>query len=275
MGEHAAVIYGTHFPNRLFVGCLPESATALELGNHFSQFGKVAEAKILKDDCGRSKRFGFVSFQNEESVKRVLNERPIRFKGKLINVGPAVKKDGTDTPRSVSPNIDVAAAQDLVPEASPSGLTHVPLPQNRMACYKTPQITQGQLASVPMMTSSQITIPTTTYFAATPTASTHLVQHPLPMNMFPMHYQPVANATSTPAAIQGAYFDKQQSQQCFIQNSPPLNHQLYLQHHYGEHRINNARQQELHLAANRQFHEMTKYNPCQSTTYFPMMNCVF
>ncbi len=100
--EHASVIYGTKFPDRMFVGCLPSDVTALELGEHFTKFGKVLEAKILKDEHGRSKRFGFVTFEAEESVARVLAEKPIIVKGKVVNVGLAVKKDTVDKTRAVS-----------------------------------------------------------------------------------------------------------------------------------------------------------------------------
>lgn len=116
--EHASVIYGTHFPNRLFAGCLPENATAIDLGDHFSRYGKVIEAKVLKDDSGRSKRFGFVSFHNESSVNRVLDERPIRFKGKVINVGPAVKKEGHDAPRNASPRTVSLAGSPMMDSIS-------------------------------------------------------------------------------------------------------------------------------------------------------------
>eukprot|EP00794_Sanderia_malayensis_P014199 gene14199-15681_t len=124
VSEHASVIYGKQFPGRIFVGCLPEDVTALELGEYFTKFGKVLQAKILRDDCGRSKRFGFISFQSEESVQKVLEEKPIVVKGKVINVGPAVKKDGSDSPRTVSPDIgthtDVPTAYNTKSSYPPS-----------------------------------------------------------------------------------------------------------------------------------------------------------
>jgi len=96
-GDHASVIYGTHFPNRLFVGCLPPQATADDLGKYFGDFGKVVEAKVVLDEQRRSKRFGFVSFAKEEEADAVLKHGPIYLLGKRINVGPAVKKEVKDT----------------------------------------------------------------------------------------------------------------------------------------------------------------------------------
>eukprot|EP00112_Aurelia_sp_Birch-Aquarium-sp1_P007345 Seg18.2 transcript_id=Seg18.2/GoldUCD/mRNA.D3Y31 product="Protein boule-like" protein_id=Seg18.2/GoldUCD/D3Y31 len=90
--DHSAVIYGTHFPNRVFVGCLPSKANAQDLADFFCHFGLVNEAKIVLDENGNSKRFGFVSFGNQEGVEAVLRHGSIFFLGKKINVGRAVKK---------------------------------------------------------------------------------------------------------------------------------------------------------------------------------------
>lgn len=92
-GEHTSVIYGTHYPNRLFVGCLPPEAGAEDLGNFFSSFGNVVEAKVVLDHYGRSKRFGFVTFSDPGKVESLIAGENIWFKGKKINVGPAVKKN--------------------------------------------------------------------------------------------------------------------------------------------------------------------------------------
>eukprot|EP00794_Sanderia_malayensis_P007361 gene7361-8181_t len=96
VADHSAVIYGTHFPNRIFVGCLPSKATAQDLADFFSNFGCINEAKIVLDENGNSKRFGFVSFGDENGVNVVLNQGSIFFLGKKINVGPAVKKKFAD-----------------------------------------------------------------------------------------------------------------------------------------------------------------------------------
>ena len=87
------MIYGTHYPYRLFVGCLPEETTAEELGTFFNQYGNVVEAKVVLDEKGHSKRFGFVTFSNKEHVAVIIKSRAVNFGGKMINVGPAVKKN--------------------------------------------------------------------------------------------------------------------------------------------------------------------------------------
>lgn len=100
-GDHSSIIYGTHFPNRLFVGCLPPQATADDLGKFFSFYGKVVEAKVVLDDQRRSKRFGFVSFSRPEEAESVLASGDVHLMGKKINVGPAVKKEVKDTSPTV------------------------------------------------------------------------------------------------------------------------------------------------------------------------------
>lgn len=121
-GEHTSVIYGTHYPNRLFVGCLPPEAGAEDLGSFFSTFGNVVEAKVVLDQQGRSKRFGFVTFSNPEDVESLISGREIYFQGKKINVGPAVKKnlDSETAPKPIPPKpaaskppLNVVAAQHV------------------------------------------------------------------------------------------------------------------------------------------------------------------
>jgi len=122
-GEHTSVIYGTHYPNRLFVGCLPPEAGAEDLGQFFKGYGKVVEAKVVLDDMGRSKRFGFVTFSSKEKVDELIKCRCIKFQGKMINVGPAVKK-----------NLESESANSRPPKTSPSSST-----TTKTSIYKGPQ----------------------------------------------------------------------------------------------------------------------------------------
>ncbi|XP_065063666.1 protein boule-like [Rhopilema esculentum] len=83
---------GTHYPNRLFVGSLPGSASANDLAEFFKKFGTVLEGKVVLDCNGNSRRFGFITFATNDDVQRVLGQGCIFFRGKKINVGPAVKR---------------------------------------------------------------------------------------------------------------------------------------------------------------------------------------
>jgi len=92
LSSDSSCTYGTHYPNRIFVGHLPGKANATDLADFFSSFGTVLEGKVVLDSYGRSRRFGFVTFTRHEDVQNVLAQGTIFFRGKKINVGPAVKK---------------------------------------------------------------------------------------------------------------------------------------------------------------------------------------
>ena len=72
---------------KLFVGGLSWETTSDELKDAFACCGDVVEAKVVTDrDSGRSRGFGFVTFQNEQGATRAvetldgstLNGRSIR-----------------------------------------------------------------------------------------------------------------------------------------------------------------------------------------------------
>ena len=48
--------YGTHYPNRIFVGHLPGKTNATDLADFFRTFGTVLEGKVVLDSFGRSRR---------------------------------------------------------------------------------------------------------------------------------------------------------------------------------------------------------------------------
>lgn len=56
--------------NKLFVGGLSWGTTDKELMDAFASYGSVTEAKVIKErDSGRSRGFGFVTFEDEEEAK--------------------------------------------------------------------------------------------------------------------------------------------------------------------------------------------------------------
>ncbi|XP_040825385.1 polyadenylate-binding protein 1-like [Ochotona curzoniae] len=59
----------------------------------FGQFGHALSVKVMTDERGRSKGFGFVSFERHEDAQRAVNEMNGKeFNGRLIYVGRAQKK---------------------------------------------------------------------------------------------------------------------------------------------------------------------------------------
>jgi len=147
-GEHTSVIYGTHYPYRLFVGCLPPDAGAEDLGTFFSEYGNVVEAKVVLDDKGCSKRFGFVTFSNKDDVADLIKSRAIKFKGKMINVGPAVKKNldsqGGDNNQTARPIVQKTQMKQNSPTSSTTqpqttNTPHHQQHQHKQSIYRGPQ----------------------------------------------------------------------------------------------------------------------------------------
>ena len=69
---------------KLFIGGLPGSVTSESMREFFSQFGKVVDATVMLDrETGRSKGFGFVSFENV-NVEPMLGFGNLQIDGKLV-----------------------------------------------------------------------------------------------------------------------------------------------------------------------------------------------
>jgi RNA recognition motif-containing protein len=78
---------------KVFVGGVPPNATNESLRECFSKYGPIAEAQIMKDRVrGRSRGFGFVTFEDDESVPKVLSVSEHRLDGKLVDVKKAEPK---------------------------------------------------------------------------------------------------------------------------------------------------------------------------------------
>ncbi|CAI7904763.1 unnamed protein product [Closterium sp. NIES-53] len=67
---------------KIFVGGLAGSTTEEEFAAYFSNFGNVVDRQVMMDhNTGRSRGFGFVTFDNEQSVENVLAQ------GKMHQLG--------------------------------------------------------------------------------------------------------------------------------------------------------------------------------------------
>lgn len=73
---------------KVFVGGLAWATSDASLRERFSEFGSVTDAVVIKDrETGRSRGFGFVTFETEEGANRsidALNEQD--FEGRQIRV---------------------------------------------------------------------------------------------------------------------------------------------------------------------------------------------
>ncbi|XP_031549479.1 SRA stem-loop-interacting RNA-binding protein, mitochondrial-like [Actinia tenebrosa] len=73
--------------NRLFVARLPWTASRDDLTTHFSQYGKILTSKIIFDmKSGRSKKYGFVFFADEESCEKAVADDKHVIDGQKVAV---------------------------------------------------------------------------------------------------------------------------------------------------------------------------------------------
>lgn len=80
--------------NKLFVGGLSWGVDDAGLKEAFEPFGNVVEAKVIYDrESNRSKGFGFVKYDNEDSAARALTEmNGTEIEGRAVRVDWATEK---------------------------------------------------------------------------------------------------------------------------------------------------------------------------------------
>lgn len=81
--------------NKLYVGSLAWSTTEDGLKAAFEEFGEIEEVKIITDwESGRSRGFGFITFQNAEDAEKALNAMNGKeLDGRALRVNYAQKKE--------------------------------------------------------------------------------------------------------------------------------------------------------------------------------------
>ncbi|KAJ7295016.1 hypothetical protein O6H91_05G014700 [Diphasiastrum complanatum] len=91
--ENMAAVKGPK-TKKIFVGGISPSITEEEFKSHFSTFGKVVEHQIMVDhSTGRSRGFGFIIFDNEQTVEDILAQGKMHdFGGKQVEIKKAEPK---------------------------------------------------------------------------------------------------------------------------------------------------------------------------------------
>ncbi|MBI2414895.1 RNA-binding protein [candidate division WWE3 bacterium] len=59
---------------RIFVGNLDYTTNHNQFKELFDKFGVIISARVVTDDEGRSKGFGFVDFESEEDANKAVSE---------------------------------------------------------------------------------------------------------------------------------------------------------------------------------------------------------
>lgn len=84
----------THINHKkIFVGGLPSSLTEEELRSYFEKYGNITDAVIIYESVTRKPRgFGFVTFELEEAVENVLQNKFHVLNGKRVEVKKSIPK---------------------------------------------------------------------------------------------------------------------------------------------------------------------------------------
>ncbi len=82
---------------KLFVGSLSWDTNDAKLLQAFSRFGEITEAKVITDrDSGRSRGFGFVTFEDDEAADRAIAAlNGTELDGRSIKVNVAQERSRT------------------------------------------------------------------------------------------------------------------------------------------------------------------------------------
>ncbi|GMI63795.1 hypothetical protein like AT3G07810 [Hibiscus trionum] len=85
---------GLRRTKKIFVGGLASTVTEVDFKNYFDQFGKITDVVVMYDhNTQRPRGFGFITYDSEESVDKVLHKIFHELNGKLVEVKRAVPKE--------------------------------------------------------------------------------------------------------------------------------------------------------------------------------------
>jgi len=76
-------------PAKLFIGGLPRQTSTQQLRDHFSKHGRVVDCVVMRWSDGRSRGFGYITYDNAESANECL-KAPQTLDGRVVDVKRAV-----------------------------------------------------------------------------------------------------------------------------------------------------------------------------------------
>ncbi|KAL7642160.1 UNVERIFIED_CONTAM: hypothetical protein RMT77_006720 [Armadillidium vulgare] len=90
---------------KIFVGGIDYTTTDETLKSHFSKYGEVVDAVVMKDPAtNRSRGFGFVTFVSPDHVDAAQKARPHKVDGRLVETKRAVPRSDGNTSLIPLPN---------------------------------------------------------------------------------------------------------------------------------------------------------------------------
>nr|KAJ0186691.1 hypothetical protein LSAT_V11C900498150 [Lactuca sativa] len=102
MSRNSGSIQGSPNPNRtrkIFVGGLASTVTETDFKRYFEQFGTITDVVVMYDhNTQRPRGFGFITYDSEEAVDKVLLKTFHELNGKMVEVKRAVPKELSPSP---------------------------------------------------------------------------------------------------------------------------------------------------------------------------------
>ncbi|KGN56055.1 heterogeneous nuclear ribonucleoprotein 1 [Cucumis sativus] len=84
---------------KIFVGGLASTVTEADFQKYFDQFGTITDVVVMYDhSTQRPRGFGFITYDSEECVDRVLHKTFHELNGKMVEVKRAIPKELTPGP---------------------------------------------------------------------------------------------------------------------------------------------------------------------------------
>ena len=97
MSRSTSSIHGSPGPGRtrkIFVGGLASTVTESDFKKYFDQFGNITDVVVMYDhSTQRPRGFGFITYDSEEAVDKVLLKNFHELNGKMVEVKRAVPKE--------------------------------------------------------------------------------------------------------------------------------------------------------------------------------------
>ena len=78
---------------KIFAGGLNRATTDDAFSQYFSTFGNIVDSVVIKNQSGESRGFGYVTYDNSQSVDDALNSRPHTIDGKEVEIKRAIPRD--------------------------------------------------------------------------------------------------------------------------------------------------------------------------------------
>ncbi|KAE8713089.1 Heteroproteinous nuclear ribonucleoprotein 1 [Hibiscus syriacus] len=102
MSRSASSNHGSPGPGstrKIFVGGLASTVTENDFKKYFDQFGNITDVVVMQDhNTQRPRGFGFITYDSEETVDKVLLKNFHELNGKLVEVKRAVPKELSPSP---------------------------------------------------------------------------------------------------------------------------------------------------------------------------------